>query len=197
MKRSPLLRSKPLESKTSVRILKQRKCANCREPFRPFTSLVKWCSPSCGAELGMKKLKEKQDREHKVKLADSKPLSHWLALTERVVNAYVLVRDKEMPCISCGTRESVLFQAGHYLSKGAHPELRFVAANIHKQCHRCNVYLSGNQAKYRMGLVARIGDEGVQALEVPYSTAKYSRESLAAIRKLFAELKRELEKQHG
>lgn len=142
---------------------------------------------------------KREAAEHRAKLADSKRLSHWLGLTERVVNHYILTRDVDEPCISCGATQSVLFQAGHYLSVGARPELRFNPNNINKQCHRCNVFLSGNQAAYRVGLVSKIGADGVECLEGPHATAKYTREALEELRKHFAAetraLKKQLEKQ--
>lgn len=195
MKRSPLTRT--VEAKTSVPILRKRKCKSCGESFRPFTSFAKWCSPECGAALGLRKLeksKAKEKREHRKKLADSKPLSHWVKLTEAVVHAYIHARDRGLPCISCGTRTTVQWEAGHWLTKAARPELRFDPRNINLQCHRCNEHLSGNQAAYRIGLVAKIGLDQVEELEGPHPTAKYTREGLAQIRKQFAAMKRELEK---
>lgn len=206
MKRSkPLTRKSPLRAtpsaKTELPLLRKRKCANCGESFRPFSSMVKWCGTDCGAELGLKKLEKvkalearRESAQHRAKLADSKPLSHWLALTEAIVHKYIHARDRGLPCISCGTRRTVQWEAGHYLSKGARPELRFVLANINLQCHRCNELLSGNQAKYRIGLVDKIGEAAVQELEGPHPPAKFTREVLAELRKHISALTRELER---
>lgn len=179
-------RSKPLRAtapaKAELPILRQRKCANCGNAFRPFSSMVKWCSPECGAALGVKKLQKQKAREHREKLADCKPLSHWLDLTQRVVNAYVLARDADKPCISCGCWQAFAWDAGHFLSRGARPELRFDLNNIAKQCAACNRHKGGNATQYRLGLVARIGAEAVEALEGPRPAAKFTREGLAALR---------------
>lgn len=86
------------------------------------------------------------------------------------------------------------WEAGHYLSKGARPELRFVLANINLQCHRCNVQLSGNQAKYRIGLVDKIGEAAVEELEGPHPPAKFTREGLEALRRQIAAMTRQLRK---
>lgn len=204
MKRSPITRKAPLRStapaKAEVRLLRKRKCANCREAFRPFSTMVKWCSSDCGAALGLKKLEKHKAREasdHRKKLADSKPLAHWIDLTEAVVHRYIHARDRGLPCISCGTRRTVQWEAGHWLTKAARPELRFDPRNINLQCHRCNVQLSGNQAAHRIGLVQKIGEEAVEELEGPHPTAKYTREGLAEIRKRFAAMARELEKENA
>lgn len=194
LKRSPLVRSQPLGAKTSLPVLRKRKCANCKESFRPFSSMVKWCSPECGAALGLKKLEKQKSREHRKKLTDAKPLSHWLSLTERVVNAYVLQRDRERPCISCGTFKTVQWEAGHYRNVGSYPEIRFDLRNITKQCHRCNCDLHGNKDNYRIGYVERNGPEPMDWLEGPHPTANYTREGLAQLRAEVRRLSREMEK---
>ncbi|STS93497.1 protein NinG [Klebsiella grimontii] len=56
-------------------------------------------------------------------------------------------------------------EAGHYRSRGKASHLRYNEDNIHKQCHHCNVQLSGNQQQYRISLVEKIGAERVEALE--------------------------------
>lgn len=208
MKRSGFkTRGKPMErraqlratapAKAEVKLPNVRKCKVCAETFRPSRSLQTWCSPECGVTLAGRLVAKKAAREaseHRKKLADSKPLSHWIKLTEAVVHAYIHARDRGLACISCGTRRTVQWEAGHWLTKAARPEIRFDPRNINLQCHRCNEHLSGNQAAYRIGLVAKIGEEAVQQLEGPHPTAKYTREGLAAIRKHFAALKRQLEK---
>jgi hypothetical protein len=208
MKRSGFKsRGKPLErrsqlraaspAKAEVKLPGARKCKVCAEPFRPSRALQTWCSPECGVKLAQKLVAKKaalEVSEHRKKLADSKPLAHWIALTESVVHRYIHARDRGLPCISCGTRRTVQWEAGHWLTKAARPELRFDPRNINLQCHRCNEHLSGNQAAYRIGLVQKIGEEAVQELEGPHHAAKYTREQLAGIRKHFARLTREMEK---
>jgi hypothetical protein len=72
--------------------------------------------------------------------------------------------------------------AGHYLSTGARPELRFEPLNVHLQCEQCNTYLSGNLINYRVGLIQRIGLAEVERLEGPHPPAKLTIEDLRAIR---------------
>lgn len=188
LKRTPMKRAAPKKQAEP----RQRKCKVCGDSFRPMRGIQSWCSPECGVTLAGQLVAKKEDREHRAKLADSKPLSHWIELTEGVVHKYIHARDHGLPCISCGTRRTVQWEAGHYLSKGARPELRFVLSNIHLQCHRCNEHLSGNQIKYRIGLVEKIGEAAVQELEGPHPTAKFTREGLAEMRKQIAALTRQL-----
>lgn len=196
MKRSELKRAQPLRvTGPARRTIPLRKCkaAGCAGLFVPRSMLHKACSPHCAVALveasnakAAASVERRASRVHREKLADSKPLSHWLKVTERVVNHFILTRDARFGCISCGTNSTVLWQAGHYLSVGAHPELRFHPGNINKQCCRCNVQLSGNQAAYRIGLVERHGIELVDGLEGPNAMAKLTREALSDIRREFA-----------
>lgn len=190
-----LVRTQPMRASVSVKVLRIRLCEGCRQvKFRPARENVTWCSDECGAAVGLARVAAQQARQHRAALKDSKPIAHWLELTERVVNHLVLVRDFDRPCISCDTRSTVAWQAGHYLSVGSHPELRFDLTNIHKQCHRCNVALSGNQIQYRLRLVPHIGLPAVERLEGPHPPAKFTREGLALIRKEAAAQARALKK---
>ncbi|MGC0862094.1 recombination protein NinG, partial [Pantoea agglomerans] len=90
--------------------------------------------------------------------------------------------DRDLPCISCGTWETVQWEAGHYRSRGAASHLRYNEDNLAKQCHRCNVQLSGNQQQYRINLITRIGLQRVLTLESNNEPHRYTREELDAIR---------------
>jgi len=201
LKRSAIQRHTPLRASAPAKAeLPTARCKakGCRNRFVKLSMNHRACSVECARVVVAQDKEEKARKEtrlHRERLADSKPLSHWVDLTERVVHAYIHARDRGLSCISCGTRSTVQWEAGHYLSKGARPELRFVAEQINLQCHRCNVQLSGNQAKYRIGLVEKIGAEAVEALEGPHPAAKYTREDLAAIRKQFAAMTRQLLKE--
>lgn len=193
MKRTPLarktpLRSKPADGKPSPKPVKC-KAPGCSNRFVRRSMTHKACGPDCAAALVAQDRAKQAARaaraeaaEHRAKLAAYKPLSHWLKATERVVNHYVLTRDRALPCISCGTYDTVQWEAGHFKSVGAHPEMRFLTRNIHKQCHRCNVQLSGNIHGYRAGLLARYGRQILDELDVPHPLQKYTREGLEEIR---------------
>jgi len=92
----------------------------------------------------------------------STTLPKLLEKTQKVFNAYIRARDKELGCISCGAEVE---QAGHYHSQGHHSALRFNPINTNGQCRRCNMFLHGNLIKYRQGLVDRYGEMVVLDLE--------------------------------
>lgn len=108
--------------------------------------------------------------------------------TKRVVeacNAYIRERDAGQPCISCGKNSGAKMNAGHYLTAGGHPELRFEEDNIHLQCEWCNSYLSGNIARYRINLIKKIGLERVEWLEGPHEPANRTIDDLIETRDRF------------
>jgi hypothetical protein len=103
--------------------------------------------------------KEKKERKEALKTR-----SEWMQDLQDVFNTFIRTRDKDKPCISCGTFTGKM-NAGHYKSVGGSPELRFNELNVHKQCEYCNTHLSANLIEYRIGLVKRIGVEQVEFLE--------------------------------
>lgn len=169
--------------------------------FTPSLPMQTVCDWKCAKALGDKKKakaiayakreERKADREKRLQLMR---LSDVAKLTEKAVNAYARKRDDGLPCISCGTTESWQWHAGHYLSVGSHPELRFNEDNINRQCFVCNSHKGGNQAQYRIGLIEKIGLERVEWLEGPHEAKKYTREELIEIKQRYSRMARELEK---
>ncbi|EMN1549318.1 recombination protein NinG [Enterobacter kobei] len=181
----------------------RRTCKICKEKFIATYDNVWWCRPEHGAQYALQELDKKREKQRDAKdkedrsawrkrKAAVKPLKHWEDLTQRVVNDYIRERDHELPCISCGTLTTVQWEAGHFRSRGKASHLRYVEDNINKQCHHCNVQLSGNQQQYRIRLIAKIGTERVEALENNNATHRYTIEELEAIRKHYSALRRQL-----
>lgn len=155
-----------------------RRCKTCRKKVPAesafVTQLRAFCSFDClqqftKSEQGRKTIAKSslaENRERKQKL---KTKSDYLKEAQTAFNAYVRARDHDKPCISCGQwtydRYGGGWDCGHYRSVGSAPFLRFNLWNAHKQCVKCNRYLSGNVAEYRKVLIDRIGIEKVEALE--------------------------------
>lgn len=91
------------------------------------------------------------------------PIPKLVKLAQYHFNLFIRNRDIDKPCISCGGSNAS--QAGHYYSAGHYPWLRFHPDNCHRQCARCNMYLSGNLIMYRHGLVSRYGEDMVKRLD--------------------------------
>ena len=183
----------------------RRTCKICKTKFTATFDNVWWCCPEHGAQYGLQELEKKREKQRSAKekadraawrkrKAAVKPLRHWEDVTQRVVNDYIRERDYDLPCISCGTFDTVQWEAGHYRSRGKASHLRYTEDNINKQCHHCNVQLSGNQQQYRIRLIRKIGPERVEALENNNAPHRYTIEELEAIRKHYSALRRQLVK---
>lgn len=107
---------------------------------------------------------------------------------EREFNAFIRARDAHLPCISCGAVPPDLSglhagrDAGHYRSVGSASHLRYHEDNVHAQCVHCNQWKAGCAVDYRIGLIARIGEARVVALETDNKPRKWLDDELRAIR---------------
>lgn len=131
-------------------------------------------------------------KAHREAKAKAKPRSKWMAEAQSAFNKFIRMRDAGQPCISCGRHHTGQYHAGHYLSVGAKPELRFNELNVHLQCQPCNTHLSGNLVNYRTRLLTKIGAEQVQFLEGPHEPKKYMIDDLKQIKTHYAALAKEL-----
>lgn len=147
------------------RVLKDRKCKVCKRKFTPKSGLQVVDSPECAIKWARIKSEAAQRKKDKKRKRELKTKSQWLKEAQREFNRYIRLRDFKHPCISCGRHNNCKFDAGHYLSVGARPDLRFNEDNVHKQCVQCNSFKSGNQVEYRRRLVERISEKGVEQLE--------------------------------
>lgn len=163
---------------------RKRKCKACGNEKRAHEGFICGvnfvCDQECAIALSSKALdrvkersrasaKKKQEenakKENKKKRQRSKelkPLKYWQDNLQKVVNKYVMLLRKERPCISCGNSNPT--EAGHFLSRGAHPNKRYLISNIFPQCHECNVYKSGNAGEYEKSLVTQFGRDFVDEL---------------------------------
>lgn len=156
-------------------------CKVCGHVFIQYRSTQQVCSVKCAGKLV--RLRKEFDRaETKRRREAIKPRSQWLREAQAAFNAWIRVRDSGLPCISCGRTDRNAWDAGHYLTTGARPELRFHEVNVWRQCVPCNQHLHGNLVLYRAELVRRIGLEAVEELEGPHPPAKWSVDELKAIR---------------
>jgi hypothetical protein len=159
-------------------------CRACERPFLRFRTTQAVCGPRC-AQKAVKAARKADAETTRARRLALKSRSEWLDEVQKAVNAYVRARDAGKPCISCGTPWEPTFQAGHFLSRGARPELRFDLDNIHSQCVRCNMHLSGNLLGYRKGLTSKTSLDLVEALEGPHPPAKWSVDELRTMKAAF------------
>jgi len=191
------------------------KTRGCGNEFVQHNSLQSRCY-TCMANIARKR-REKADREDRKRdnarnRADKERIKTKPQLTREAqdaTNLLVRLRDHDKPCISCGRYDHEIkerlrggkWDAGHYLSVGAKPELRFELLNIHRQCKSCNggsgKYARKNETvrtEYRKRLIDRIGLENVEWLEGPHVIPNYTHDDLRAIRDERRKMARELKK---
>lgn len=180
---------------------KAKKCKQCRTTFSPDRQLQSVCSPRCGLDLAAAKrekervsIQRRERREIKERKEKLKSRADHLKDAQAAVNEFVRLRDKDLPCISCGRHHQGQYHAGHYRTVAAFPELRFELLNIHKQCAPCNNHKSGDIVNYRINLVAKIGAERVAWLEGPHQPLKLTIEQIKAITAHFRAKVRELKR---
>jgi len=168
------------------------KCKVCRAKFTKRSMTHKACSPECSLILvnqAKKKEKAKVERLDRVKtkkaLESLKTRSDWMKDAQKVFNEFIRERDKAEPCISCQRFHQGQYHAGHFVSVGSRPNLRFDEQNVHRQCAPCNNHLSGNIIHYRMNLIKKLGVEAVVRLETDFEPKKYTIDDLKEIIKIY------------
>ena len=143
-------------------------CKRCKEPFKAYNTIQKHCV-SCSIEIAKEKQQAKANKEwraKKKKLKEGlKTRSQKINDARKIFQQFIRARDKNLPCISCGTETSTYWDAGHYLKAELYTGLIFNEDNCHKQCRKCNSYLGGNEIEYRISLEDRIGKQRLKTLE--------------------------------
>lgn len=187
---------------------KPKTCKNpvCRASFVPQRLGQAVCSPKCAlATVEVQKVKVRKSlaladrREIKVRKEALKTRGDHMREAQQAFNEYIRTRDRAAGhlCISSGKPldwSGNAVDAGHYRSVGSAPHLRFDERNCHAQSKQDNRFLSGNAVDYRIGLIARIGQEAVDALESDQSVRKYTVDEIKAIKATYRAKTRELKR---
>lgn len=188
---------------------KPKTCKQCGASFTPHRPMATVCSPTCARRLVNAQKKQEAERKKLDRMMDrntreaQKTIPQLIKEAQREFNAYRRMADKAAgyPCISCGRPldwgtdgGSHQVDCGHYRSTGSAAHLRFDERNAHAQCVNCNRWGAGRAVDYRIGLVARIGLEAVEALESDNEPVKWTREALREIRTIYRAKARELKK---
>ena len=177
--------------------VKTRRCKYCKVEFQPARPGAKVCSVGCAQAIA-EKIRGKIERQAKrvvkkqtrAQLDAIKTLPMLKKEAQTAFNAFIRARDTDKPCICCGLPLSAgdiggKFDAGHYRSVGSAPHLRFDERNVHGQRKSCNRHGAGRAVDYRLGLIARIGLEAVEALEASNDIRKWTKDELREIKAIY------------
>ena len=165
---------------------KAKTCEVCERVFVPDRMGQLVCRPAC-AMARVRQAKKAERASIKARKEALKTIPDLIKEAQREFNAYIRARDADQLCICCGNPLGTgevggAFDCGHYRSTGSASHLRFDERNAHAQRKVCNRWGAGRAVDYRIGLVARIGLEAVEALESDNTPHKWTRDELIAIK---------------
>lgn len=147
-------------------MLKPKKCKNCKQKFQPQRPLQYICSVPCAREYNQKLLQKQYNKERREWYSKNKTLSTLEKEARKIFQKWIRIRDKDLPCISCGALNAKQWDGGHFYKAELYSGLIFDEDNCHKQCSRCNDLYSGNELLFREGLIKRYGEDYVKDLEM-------------------------------
>lgn len=219
------MRSKQLEKRKKMN--SKLKCKGCKQYFSRDSTIKinagRFCKIDCAMQYGQEKAAEAKKRkikkDQKIKAANHRKAKERLKTNSQLIkeaqasiNKYVRERDFLLGCISCDkTKQEIennqswkvggAWDAGHYKTRGARPQLRFNLWNINKQCKSCNAGSHKNSAKsesvgntYTKNLTKKIGSHKVEFLETYQGKSRYEDDYLRRIKKVFNKKHRVLKK---
>ena len=186
---------------------KARKCRICKGTYTPTRPL----QPTCGAfhcqvtyadsaaDKAAAKRAKAERQQIRVRKEKAKRPQDLKGEARTAFHAYIRARDLSagLPCICCGNpfepqRPGGSVDAGHYLSRGSHPNLAFSEINTNAQRKNCNRPGGTTAAAFRLGMIGRYGLAAVEALEADTEPRRYRADDYRAIRDLYRSKLKEL-----
>ena len=141
------------------------------------------------ARIKGKKQVENKKKKERTKLKESlKSISKIISEIKPIFQKFIRFRDKDLPCISCGSFNAKEYHGGHFKKAEIYSGVIFDERNCHKQCSKCNNFLNGNEGDYRVNLVKRFSEKFVKELEKFANETrnyKYTREELQQIKEKY------------
>ena len=163
-----------------------RKCKYCLERYTPKYSTTEPCPKY---ECRLRHLEANTAKINRANKAiarnEIKSYAQRLGEAKKVFQRWIRLRDKDKPCISCGSISSTVWDGGHFKKAELYSGVIFNEYNVNIQCGKCNRFLGGNELNYRTGLIAKIGEQAVLNLEHLAEMSrmkKYTNEELEEIK---------------
>lgn len=161
------------------------KASGCTNTFpRIVGDIRSWCCVDCGYSIAIAKQQAKAKRDNSAAVKQAKAdraerrkadraikleysRSKRLDILQNLVNRWVLlVRDAGKGCYTCGTTADIKYDAGHFFTRKARPDIRYELLNIHKQCSQnCNVFGSGMRNEYEKRFIHDYGHQAFDDLQ--------------------------------
>jgi hypothetical protein len=226
MKRTAPLKRDDGKARATVAVPRTKRCAKtkggCGEWFLAMRPMAAACSPRCAEGMAAtkrqraeSKAKADEGKKDRAKREAMKTRSQLLAEAKREAQRFRRLEElaKGSGCISCkrsqaevegteGWKPGGAWDGGHFLGKGARPELALEPMNIWLQCKSCNGG-SGQYARkgytvhaaFRVNLIEEVGLAAVEALEADHAPRHHSADQLREIRDTYRAKVRELTRQ--
>ena len=186
-------------------------CKTCRTRFDPMPVGAITCSVECAESFAVSKRGKaekiaavKERKADAVKRANQKIRGKWLAEAKTAIQQARRLEElaKGRGCMSCKRSQQEVeagdwrpggyWDGGHFLSKGARPELALEPLNIWLQCKSCNAGSSKYarkgytvNANFEANLIEAEGKTLVDWLKGPHDLKHYDADDLKAIKALY------------
>lgn len=137
--------------------IKPKFCKVCKDQFQPYKSTDVVCSFMCSKMWEEQKEIDKRYNKAKDGLEKSDKVKDLMKLSKVLIQKFARVRDKDLPCISCGSNTATVWDGGHLFKSELYSGVRLDEINVNKQCRKCNTFLNGNEVNYVIGFINRYG----------------------------------------
>lgn len=148
------------------------KCKICKKMFKPLHSTLEQCCSNYDcrvafalevAKKNREKLLKEDDKAWKQKknvmIFDSISSDGYRAkVIQPLINEIARLIDYGQPCIATGHYEGKM-SGGHFCSVGSNRSCSLNLHNIHVQTFHSNGWKSGDETRYRLGLIKIYGQE--------------------------------------
>lgn len=133
--------------------IKKCKLESCKREFMQFNSLKPFCSYICQLKYAETEECKKIHKDIELQVKRDELHKKLPKLLENEINHIVRLIDKGHSCISTGTPYgSYIVNAGHYISVGSNPTLRYNLLNIYAQSKSDNFFKGGKGSDYSIRL---------------------------------------------
>lgn len=175
-----------------------KKCKVCRKSFVPrFSTLQPVCEDfRCIMEWkSIQEDKAWQKRKESLKFDNYSSDGYRSKIIQPLINEIARMIDYGLPCISSGTLGKP--QGGHYISTGANNSISLNLHNIHIQSYHSNVELSGDEARYRLGLIKWYGNDYFEFIEsLRYTKGiDLSKQRLSELKPIIMQIRNDLKRE--
>lgn len=143
-----------------------------------------------------KKIETNNKKEVSKKKVESMPKTeYWSKKVQPIFNEIARIIDYGKPCIATNSFEGQK-HGGHYISVGSNRTISLNLHNIHLQSAHSNKWKSGDDKRYREGLINRYGIDYLEFMEglKKCPTLNLSKEELVVIRRNAMDIRIELRK---